>query len=88
MLGKVGPASAGSSEDDAGGRRHTLLPWRLLTRELIMIGELIALASVSKSPSLGGGEKNRKPTYCTKRLSPRAGIAMAIRIGLWLLGCG
>ena len=37
MLGKVGPASAGCSEDDAGGRRHTLLPWRLLTRELIMM---------------------------------------------------
>ena len=69
MLGKVGPASAGSSEDDAGGRRHTLLPWRLLTRELIMIGELIALASVSKSPSLGGGEKELRGnrTLCLRR---------------------
>ena len=35
MLGKVGPARV-SELDDACGRFHTLLHWRLPTRELIM----------------------------------------------------
>ena len=59
MLGKVGPASAGSSEDDAGGRRHTLLPWRLLTRELIMMGADIALASHEVAVPGWEGRKNQ-----------------------------
>ena len=60
MLGKVGPASAGCSEDDAGGRRHTLLPWRLLTRELIMMGRAdIALASHEVAVPGWEGRKNQ-----------------------------
>ena len=58
MLGKVGPASAGSSPGTTGGRRHTLLPWRLLKRELI-IGLASALSRVAVPDRVRGGVNTR-----------------------------
>ena len=55
MLGKVGPARV-SELDDACGRFHTLLHWRLPTRELIISsGGLVGALRNGARPELERG---------------------------------
>lgn len=95
MLGKVGPASAGSSPGTTGGRRHTLLPWRLLKRELI-IGLASALSRVAVPDRVRGGFNTRTlslipltrygPMRERAQRANNGGSAASVSLSGWLAG--